>query len=319
MAGVCVEKIYHSSCGEHLVQVFQNDDGTYSGFCYPLNKFVTNPYDDKEPSYKPQIRKKTGEEIQQEIDEISSYQTLALPERKLRKETVEYFEVKVSVSEQDGTTPVIHHYPYYKDDKLIAYKNRLIENKRMWSVGNQKDVAPFGWKQALSTGRKKLFICEGEVDAMSLFQILKDNTPPQWAHINPSVISLAHGASSAAKSLAPFLSRINEWEEIILVFDMDEPGRAAVDEVLKIIGKAKVANLPEKDVNDCLMKGKAKAAQAAVVFGAKEQKNTRLVSGASLHAKAKEPTKHGLPWPWESLNQMTKGIRTGETIYVGAG
>ena len=78
-------------------------------------------------------------------------------------------------------------------------------------------MSPFGWKQAITTGRKKLFICEGEVDAMSLFQILKDNAAPQWSHINPSVISLAHGASSAAKSLAPFLSQINEWEEVILV------------------------------------------------------------------------------------------------------
>ena len=103
------------------------------------------------------------------------------------------------------------------------------------------------------------------------------------------------------------------------MFDMDDAGKAAVEEVLKIIPKAKVANLPEKDVNDCLLKGKAKAAQAAVVFGAKEQKNTRLVSGASLHAKAKVATEPGLPWPWESMNKMTKGIRTGETIYIGAG
>jgi twinkle protein len=56
---------------------------------------------------------------------------------------------------------------------VVGYKVRLIENKRMWSVGDQKDVDLFGWEQAIATGAKRLYITEGECDAVALYQILR--------------------------------------------------------------------------------------------------------------------------------------------------
>lgn len=80
-----------------------------------------------------------------------------------------------------------------------------------------------------------------------------------------------------------------------------------------------MASLPSKDVNDCLLEGRSKACYSACVFNAQKPKNTRLISGNDLHEKAKEPAKYGVSWPWEHITKATRGIRTGETIYIGAG
>jgi twinkle protein len=264
---------------------------------------------------------KSPEQIEQEIKEIGEYKTVDLPDRKLKKQYLEYFGVRIGLNEEDGITPHSHYYPYYKNGELVAYKCRIIENKKMWAVGSTKDVDLFGWNQAINAGGKKLFVTEGELDAIALFQIMKEqNKGTQYADLNPAIVSLTHGAGGASKQLSKFLPEIRKhFKEIILVFDMDEPGKLAVESVLKIIPDALVASLPEKDANDCLIAGKSKACYNACQFNAQKPKNTRLVSGNDLHEKAKEPPKYGVTWPWKHITNSTRGIRLGETIYIGAG
>ena len=283
--------------------------------------YVPNPYKDKPEGYKPVRIRKTPEEIQQEIAEISEYGCHALPDRKLKKEYLDYFGVKIGLAETDGTTPVTHHYPYYKDDVLSSYKCRLIEGKKMWSVGEHKDVDMFGWQQAVQAGGKKLFITEGELDAVSLFQIFKEsNKGTMYADYNPAVVSLSSGAGSAAKEIAKHIKKIREFfKEIVLVFDMDEAGRKAVEATMLVVPDAVAASLPAKDVNECLMEGRAKACYSACQFNAKKPKNSRLVYGDDLHEEAKEAPVFGASWPWKHITKATRGIRLGETIYIGAG
>ena len=78
--------------------------------------------------------------------------------------------------------------------------------------------------------------------------------------------------------------------------------------------------MPAKDANECLIKGLGKAAYKALAFNAQEVKKSRLVFGESLHSSAREQAQFGeLSWPWGHLNKATRGIRYGETIYIGAG
>lgn len=319
MSAVCVEKLPHSCGADRALQVFE-EDGNYTGYCFSCKTFVPDPYKDKPTSYKPKKFKKSEEEILQEISEIEEYSSLALPDRKLKQSSMEYFKIKVALSEADGETPIMHHYPYYIDGNLRGYKTRLIANKKMWAVGDLSGVDLFGWEQAVTAGGKKLFITEGELDAVALYQICKEaNAGTKWAEFNPAVVSLSHGAASAAKILSRFLPKIKrQFKEIVLVFDTDQAGKDAVAEVLKIIPDAKVAHLPEKDVNDCLIKGKAKAAYQACQFNAEKPKNTRLVNAASLFEEAKKRPEWGVAWPWKHVNEVTRGIRKGETIYIGA-
>jgi len=312
--GRCVEKI-------GSIQIFQKEDGTYDGYDFATGTFIPDPYKDKPAGYKPVALVKSPEQIQAELDEIDSYQTVALPERKLKKESLEYFGIKIGVSEEDGETPAIHYYPYSKDGETVGYKVRVIEGKRMWSVGSMKGCDLFGWEQAKAAGGKKLFITEGECDAVALYQIFKDhNKGGAYADFNPSVVSVPNGSGSAAKDILRFLPEIRKtFKEIILVFDMDEPGRKAAEEVIKQVPDAMVATLPSKDANQCLIDGRSKACHNAVQFNAQKPKNTRLINASDLHEEAKEPPKYGVSWPWKHITEATRGLRLGETIYIGAG
>ena len=318
--GKCVEKLKHS-CGAHALQVFLQDDGTYDAFCFACGKHEPNPYGDQPVGYKPQIKVKSPEEIQQEIDEIKDYQTVAIPSRGLKQASLEYFGVKVGVSEEDGITPSVVYFPYKKGNDISGYKARLLDPKRMWAVGSTKDVDLFGWEQALKTGAKKLFVTEGEFDAIALYQIFKDqNKNTAYAHLDPAIVSLTAGAGSAKKELPNRLKQIKQhFKEIVLVFDTDGPGKEAAENVLKAIPDALVATLPGKDANECLLEGKSKACYNACQFNAAKPKNTRIVRGSDLHESAKEMPKIGMDWPWKHITKTTRGLRFGETIYLGAG
>lgn len=319
----CVEKLPHDTDKCHSrdgLQVFE-EDGKFTGYCFSCGTYVPNPYQDREPGYKPNVFVKTQEQIDEEILSIQKYSSSNLPLRKLRKDTLDYFSVKVGVSETDGTTPETHYYPYRQEDKIVGYKVRLINPKSFWAVGTTKDVDFFGWKEAVNAGGKKLFITEGEIDCMSFYQIAKDhNKGTPYAEFAPAVVSLSNGAGGAAKQIAAMLPEIKKhFKEIVLVFDMDAAGKKAAEEVIRIIPDALVASLPEKDVNACLVEGRSKACYNACQFNAQAPKNTRFVSGNSLHEEAKKPPVFGVSWPWKHVTTATRGIRLSETIYIGAG
>ena len=321
MSGSVVERLPHSCGSRKGLNVFENEDGSYSGFCFSCSTYIPNPYDDKPEGYKPPAAfKKTAEEIEAELKAISTYKSFDLPERKLKKATLEYFNIKVGVSEEDGVTPETHYYPYYRGDVLTGYKVRHVETKRFWSMGTTKDVDLFGWKQAIGSGSKRLYICEGEIDAASLYQLLKENNRnPDYADLHPAVVSLSSGAGAAKREIARAVKEIRaHFKEVVFVFDMDKPGQDAVNEAMLILPEALSAALPAKDVNECLKEGKAKACAAAVLFNAKKPKNTRLILGESLIEQAKQPPVMGYPWPWKHLTKTTRGIRLGETVYLGA-
>lgn len=213
-------------------------------------------------------------------------------------------------------------FPYGKDGALASYKFRdLIEKKNMWCVGSFKESDLFGWGRAVRTGQKTLYITEGEFDAMALYQILKDrNKNTAYAADNPAVVSVKSGAGAAARDVLANLPQARKhFKEVVIVFDTDEPGRAAADEVARLVPESKVATLPCKDANECLTEGASKAAAAAVLFRAEKPKNTRVVYGSSLREAAMVPPEWGLSWPWAGLTDLTRGIRRGETYYFGAG
>lgn len=316
----CIEKIKHS-CGKFSLQVFEKDDGKIDGYCFYCCKPVDNPYGDKPEGYRPPAAKlKTPEEIKAEIEEIGQYKVTDIPSRKLKEWAIDYFKVKVGVSEEDGTTPSSVYFPYYKDRELIGYKCRILDPKKQWAIGTTKGAEFFGWNQALGTGAKRLIITEGEFDAIAMYQICKDNNRgTAYEALNPAVVSLVNGVMSAKRDIVANMKTIKEYfKEVVIVFDMDEPGRKAAEEVAKLFPEVIIANLPGKDINECLMEGRAKAAYNAVMFNAQKPKNTRIVCASDLHEEAKVPAQFGLSWPWKAVTAWTRGLRFGETIYMGA-
>lgn len=322
MAGTCLAKLPHSCSTKKGLQVFARDDGTVDGFCFSCGTYVRHPYDvETLTNTLPQPKVKTEEEVKEELYEVATYPSLDVEARKLRGATLELFGVRTSVSEVDGRTPTAMYYPYFRDGKLSGYKIKSIADKRFYSIGDLKGADLFGWERAKGSGAKRLIIVEGEDDALALTRIIERNTKEQYKDFAPAVVSLAHGSGSAKRDLTKAKDDINRhFKEVVLCFDQDEAGEKAVREAKLVLPNAQVANLPCKDAQECLATGRSKAAFNAVTFNIQEIKNTKLVFGRDLHEAArKEPTWGDLSWPWDKLNQTTRGIRYGETIYIGGG
>lgn len=322
MASKCVARMSHDCGTMKGLQVFEDQDtGDITGFCFSCNTFVRDPLGDKTLDDLPAASRKvkTDQEIEQEIQELSEYPTIKWTERKLSRNSLAHFGITTSVSEEDGQTPIAYHFPYTDGGNLVRIKTRLTQEKRMWSVSKQSAVDLFGWEQAVRTGARRLIITEGEPDAVALYSIVERYTKEQYQDFKPAICSLPNGAASASKDLARLAAKIRRhFQEVVLCFDNDEPGEKAATDCMKIFPDAKTITLPEKDANDCILKGAAKAAFNAITFKAEKRKNTRLVNGKDLHQQARQPAVWGFPWPWEHLNKATRGIRFGETIYIGA-
>lgn len=317
MSKELVEKIVHEKCGKKTLQVWKKGS-TYDGFCFSCHTYVKNPYSNFEEGYSPPAPKvRSPEEIQAELDSVQEYQTLDLPDRKLSKRVLQYFGVKTAVSEENGQDVVAVYYPYTKRSKLSSYKVRIIEGKKFFSIGDATNLAPFGWEQAKRSGARKLFITEGENDALALFRVLKTYSTMKDRH--PAVISLCGGTTSVEK-LAPFVQEIRDkFAEVVFVPDQDEAGKIAEDKMHKLLPEVKIAKLPLKDANDMLMQGRDKECFNICMFEAKARLPGQMLFSSDLWELARVRPAMGLSWPWPSLTKMTRGIRGGETIYLGAG
>lgn len=318
-------KMPHSCGTRDGLQVFENDRGEIDGFCFSCNTYVKHPLGIGATEKDIPTEKRLGrsrEEVEQTLREIPDYPITDLPTRRLRSAALEHFDIRVGVSQEDGKTPTIVYFPYTLDGSIIGYKVRLLEEKKMWSIGSTKGCEPFGWEQAVKAGARRLIITEGEFDAVALYRILETQTKDAFKDNIPAVVSLANGASSAKKDITRWMPLIKKhFKEVSLCFDNDEPGQKAVQDVCKVFPDVTSVTLPCKDANECILEGTStiKAAFAAVTFRAAKPSNIRLLHGSQLRDKAKQAPKMGLSWPWEGLTKLTRGIRRGETYYFGAG
>ena len=330
MSGICLEKIRCLGkqtldtgliCkGNKQVQVFGAEDGSVSGFCFACDKYIADPYGEpKQISELPKRKEKSPEQIQEEIAEIDGYQTLTILSRKLREETLAKFGAKVSVSERDGTTPTAIYWPVTKNNKLSGYHVKpLWEGGFPYFIGDGVDCDLIGWEQAKKSSSKRLIITEGPEDMASVDRIYEMYGKPEY---HPAVVSLPRGAGSARSVLQKHSKEIrNLFREIVFCFDDDEAGHNAVKAGKLIIQDAKSVTLGYKDANEALVQGAAKKAYTQLSFAATTPKTSRLVFGSDLHEIAREPAKWGeLSWPFPRMNDLTRGIRYGETVYIGAG
>lgn len=324
MSGKPIQRLPHS-CGTRTgLQVFVQEDGSVDGWCFACEKHVPNPYGEPKKREDLKIKVKTPEEIAEEIAMVrDNLPYMAYPKRKLSQKVLEYYGVKTGLSEEDGTTPQLIYFPYRKQGEITGYKAELLceagGNKR-FTIGDVKGCDLFGWKEAVATGSKRLYITEGEKDACSLKSVLEKEAKPEYKGL-AAVTSLTKGAGNAKADIARMLPEIKRhFKEVVLVFDEDEAGKRAEEDVCAILPTAMVASLPEKDANECVLQGREKALYKAAVFGASIPKNTRLVFGEDLHEAAREQAQWGeITTPWDHVNQTTRNIRIGETWYWGAG
>jgi twinkle protein len=278
------------------------DDGT--SFCFSCTTFFPKGEGDemqaesKAPDFfKPKVS----------VDQINKYPSRGFKDRSITKDVAEFFGVKVSYGD-DGEIDT-HYYPY---DAGAAYKVRKLPKEFTWV---NKSAGLFG-KEKFGGGGKRLIICEGEIDAMSVAQASMD----KYKKIYPVV---AISSSVMTKSILEDRDWIRSFKEVILCFDDDDAGHKATEEAIKIVGidKVKLIKLPENDANDTLRKHGSQVLLNCVFDAAAYVPSGIITKEALWDALVEYNNTPSVPYPSciGGLNSKTKGARLGEIALFVSG
>lgn len=232
------------------------------------------------------------------IDEIKG-----LSSRKISEETCRKYGYGVS----DGTQVAPFH---DKDGNVVAQKLRYRD--KTFSVRGKMPGTLFG-QHLFKSGGKRVVVTEGEIDAMSVYEVFSTKFQ------NP-VVSLPNGAAAAAKSFSDNIEWLESFDQVLICFDMDEPGKKAALAAAQVLspGKAFLVQLPDKDPSDCLQKGKVTELVQAL-YSAKEYRPDGVVNAKDLRDKVKQRTRRGLSYPWPKLDEITYGQHEGRLVTWTAG
>lgn len=242
---------------------------------------------------------------------IGTYGSYPITTRGIRKETVDHFNVKMSVTE-DGM-PEAHYYPYTRKDKLVAYKKRMLP-KEFSVVGNFAGIELFGQQQ--STGGKKLIITEGELDCLAVAQAMHDHYGKYY-----SVVSIP--SASQTKAILDNRDFVRQYPEVVLMFDQDEAGENAVEAAAKIIGieRVKIAKYKYKDPSD-LYKEEGKQGVLNAIFNASQYNPAGILTGSQIwdqFIERKNIESVMYPDCLRGLNDKLGGVRQGEITLFTSG
>lgn len=333
--GKVLEQTACPSCeSSDAFTIFQKSNGSKDAYCFsceyyeiPLKNGLEN--DLLNTSFVKNIARETPSTYStshsvstrlEDIEECLAHPIREIQERKLSYSTCEKYGVRVGVDTRDGSTPIYHLYPYYDEEGNVSwFKQRIVETKSFFVVGKGKSYQLFG-SNVINHKGNKLFITEGELDCLSVYQALKENSNIDW---EPQVVSLPHGSTSAVKSISENLELINGYEQVILVFDQDAPGQEAAKNVCKILaGKVYVAKLSEKDPNAMLMKGKSEDLKWAVLKNARKYQPDGIVNAKDCWDRYKHVQNTPFyPYPTFTplLNSKLYGAKPGTIITITSG
>jgi len=283
-------------------------DGDEWGKCFSCGK--SSPLTEEQPEKKQSMKAKdTTPKI--DVEEIGEYDTRGFKERGITKDVAAHYGVKVSY-DTDGTI-ASHFYPYTVNNAVVAYKERKLP-KTFTIHGNFKDTQLFG--QNVSTGGKRIVITEGELDCLAVAQAQYE----KYSRFYPVV---ALPSASQTNVLLAQREWLRQFDEVVLMLDQDDAGKKATEAAAKIIGydKVKVAELPEKDPCDVLIK-QGSAALMSCIFNARTFSPVGVVKGEAVwdHFKRRQTTV-SLAYPacLGGVNDKLHGMRMGEIVLFTSG
>jgi twinkle protein len=237
-------------------------------------------------------------------DNMEEYSLQYLGWRKVLKETFKSYNVKTKVDKEGKPYSVV--FPYGE----TAAKEREIEAKKFTSTGDMNEASLFG-RDKFSAGESKyVTITEGELDALSAYQMLGSKYP---------VVSV-RSSSSARRDCERNRDWLNQFERIYICFDNDEPGQKAVREVSQLFDVSKVYHVKlskYKDANEYLQANEDKE-----FFNVWWSSRPYLPKGLIADYQTiedvlrKESNQAAATYPYQILQDMTYGIRIGEVIVL---
>ncbi|HHT9145513.1 MAG TPA: bifunctional DNA primase/helicase [Candidatus Wunengus sp. YC61] len=246
---------------------------------------------------------KTYKKPKDKLGEINDKVKVYINSRGISDQTIKRF--KVTSQGEDIIT-----FPYYKNKTLVNIKYRSTADKtKMWTEKEAENVL-FG--RDLIQDDSSLIICEGEFDAMAL-----------WEY-EIEAVSVPMGAGNH-EWLSNEWDFIDNFRTVYLVFDTDVVGIKAAKDIAAKIGtwKCRLVELPHKDANECLIKKVTKEEMLGCVFSAVELQPAYLVQAEDFRQDVhnlflKGTSLFGEKTAWRGLDDLLKGWRECElTIWSG--
>jgi len=263
--------------------------------------------------------------IREEKREVKEHKRPKLPKTttKIQKSIIEYLRGRGLKDESIKAYKVYEDngkilFPSFRHDELIFYKHLAIERtengkKTTW-VSPECEPCLFGW-QAIDPERREIVICEGEIDAMTLYQYGK-----------PAVsVPFGGGAGGKQNWIEYEWENLEQYEVIYLCMDMDEEGKRASREIANRLGlhRCKIVELPHKDANECLKIGVAPidiftAFSNSYTIDPDELKRAGVFTKAVIEkyypSNGKQP---GYNLPWEKTHGRIRILPSEVSVWAG--
>jgi len=229
-----------------------------------------------------------------------------VPARGITVETCRKMGYKIGVDKAGNTVQIAD----YRDKTGAIVGQKLRGRDKKFSAIGMSSAPLFGQHAWPSKGRR-VIVTEGEIDALSVAQVFNLSWP---------VVSLPNGAQAARKAISGQIEWLEGYDEVVLMFDMDEPGRQAAAECAQLFtpGRCKIAELPRKDPNEMLLAGETQQLCSAV-FGARTYRPDGIVALSDIRASVMADRAMGLDWFDPRITDLTFGRRHGEIYMLGAG
>ena len=317
------------------LSIYQEGDGSHNGYCYGCGTYF---FEDQLAELMPELiagdrdhRLLPSPGLMEEKVEGTSPsstnasgspaspdfvgETLGLDSRRILRSTCERYGYLTGhlYGEKVEGAPFCDEF-----GRVKAYKVRKPGKHFEW-MGTKRDALPlFG--QHLWTAdhfaRRVLVITEGEIDCLTVSQVLGPRKP---------VVSVPDGATSAARAIKDAYEFVSAFDKVVLLFDQDRAGKDGAAKVAETVpfkvGQLCSGKLPLKDPNEVLLKYKGNASEAIsnAVFRAVPVCGEGVLTTRELKQLFLREMSPGLNYPWDCLNEKLYGMRQNEMVVWGAG
>jgi archaellum biogenesis ATPase FlaH len=240
--------------------------------------------------------------------------------RGLTQNTCDVYHVYHQFNEETGQV-VKQFYPLSSATDFCGMKVKVAEPKNFYAEGSNKidTTELFGQSVFKKSLAKSILITEGELDALSAYQMLlplaKDYPP------TPCVSSTV--GSGGYKQFKHQYEYLNRFDRIILCVDQDKAGQASIPNIISVLpkGKVLVMEFSKKDANKMLTENLEKEFINAF-FKAKPYNPNGIRGSSGLYDEIiKDIQTPKLPFPpfMHKIQEMLcGGLKVGSIMNLGA-
>lgn len=241
-------------------------------------------------------------------------------------DTIRRFKLHVAaIRDKDSAPELAVGIPYLEGDRVPLVKMRNLESEKDKRKFRRSAGGHSGLFNAEAIrGCKQAVLTEGELDAVSLYQL--------------GITNVASTSLGAQKNIPEeWVQALVDADDVVLFYDNDQAGEEAVQTLIVRLGsyrvrlvtipddvaeavKAKTGKAP-KDANDLLRAGVTSEQVRAIIDAATGIDNV-VVTKPSRYADqiAKEIDKGeqslGVPIKWPNLHNLLRGVRTSEVTVI---